>query len=274
MFLEDMLFPEIIPGKAKLIDTDPGTEIHIQKHYGKFEVLYRKPKKTIPKNNDVLLMAYRILPSEFFQGFKRMVFTNARSEFAGVYRKDDATIHRSADPLGTIVHELSHHWDLGVARGTSGENLTLGDLSKIYYDISWTPDKIKREIWGGDYGKVKMDRHDFDQDDFARHYGLCNRREDLATMTEDYVTKGAYTRKKIRRLMKEGNFERAAKYLFVRYLMPFRGREYELQNDSLGFEEIEQKLEAWLKEYPGTVRESTVKIIKKIKEKYNEIIYK
>lgn len=274
VFFKDKLFPEIIPGKAKIITARSGIKIYVPKFYGKFKVVYQKPKQTVPKYNDALLKAYRISPNELFEGFKNMVFTNADSEFAGEYGGNDIAIHKSSDPLGTIIHELVHHWDLTVALGTDGKDLGFGDLSKIYYDISWTPEKIKREIWGGDYGKVKMDRHDFDKEDFAREYGLCNREEDLATMAAQYVTKASQLRKRIRKQIQEGNFELAAKYIFVRYLMPFRGREYGIKDDSLGFEEVGQKLRAWLKEHPGTVNASSIKTLNKIKEKYNEIIYK
>lgn len=274
VFFKDKLLPEVIPGKAGIVKKGSGTEIHIPKFFGKIKVVYQKPKRTIPNYNDALLKLYRILPNEFFDGFESITFTNADSEYPASYGGNQIEVNKSQAPVDHLVHELTHHWDLKVALGTDGKNLGLGDLSKIYYDISWTPEKIKQEIYGWNYRKVEMDRHDFDGDDFARHYGLCNRREDLATMAEAYVTGGAQIRKRIRQQMKKGNFELAAKYLFVRYLMPFRGREYKLKNDSLGFEEVGRNLKVWLKEHPDTANKSTIKIIKKIEEKYNEIFYK
>ncbi|MBU0687445.1 MAG: hypothetical protein KKB81_06345 [Candidatus Margulisbacteria bacterium] len=275
VFLQDELIPEVIPCKdVSVVTSGDQVEVQVLRFYGKFEVIYKKAEQTL-FNNDALMRAYQILPNEFFDNFERMIFTGEEKELAGQYSLNEVSVHQS-DPLNTIVHELAHHWDLSVALGMEGEDLGLGDPSKLFYDINWTPDKIEREIWGGDFDELKAtwDRHDFDQDDFARDYGLCNRKEDLATMVERYVTLGSYLRQTIRSQMENGNFELAAKYLFVKYIMPFRGREYGLNNDVLGLEEVEEKIAGWLSKNSDTVNPKTVEIINKIKQKHVDIIYK
>lgn len=274
-FKERPLEPAVIPGTVKVKRVRGRVEIQVPEYFGKFSVIFKDPEKMIPENSAALLEAYRILPNGFFEGFKRMVFTGVRREDAeGEYAANIVTMYKSSDPLGTIVHELAHHWDLSVAVGTDGKDLGLGDPSRLFYDISWTPEKIKCEIEGRDHEKVPMDRHDFDKEAFAYEYGMCNRREDLATMADYYVTRGRSLRCAIREQMAKGKFELAAKYLFVKYIMPFRTREYRLEGDPLGFEEVKKSMNAWLKDHVGTVAPNTIDAIKKIENKYEEIKYK
>ena len=108
-----------------------------------------------------------------------------------------------------------------------------------------------------------MKREDFDRKDFEMEYGLCNPEEDLATMVDAYVTEGSSLRRRIRAQMDDGNFELAAKYLFVRFIMPFAGREYGLSDDSLGFEEVLNGYES--RTDRGKTSPRTLEIINKLK---------
>ena len=271
---DDPLMPEVIPGDASISNSGG---VVVSKYYGKFTVVYSRPIQTIPANNDQLLKAHNVLPAAFLHGFKRMIFTGTPKTYAeGQYQSDSSTviIYESSDYFGTIIHELAHHWDLKVAVGNDGRDKSFGDPSLLFYDISWTPEKIRREMTGDEWVKgKKKDRTDFDQKDFAYDYGMCNRMEDIATMAEHYVTKGPSLRETIRRQMENGKFELAAKYLFVKYAMPFRDREYEVNKDSLSVEEVEKKIEAWQKKRPNSVDQRIIETIKKIKEKYVENKY-
>lgn len=266
---------EVIPGDAVVI----GDEVHVTKYRGKFKVVYGKPKETIPENNSALLQAYQTLPTGFFEGFKILTFTGTEHENIGGDYNDynnEVRVNKNGGALGTIVHELcGHHWDMAVAVGNDGNDRSFGDLSLIYYGISWdTQEKIKLEIEGRDYDKVPMKRDDFDKEEFAYNYGLCNRREDFATMADWYVTTASSLRSSINTQMKKGKFGKAAKYLFVRYLTPFHGREYNVASDSVGFEEVKKAIEVWQKEHPGTIKPHILDAIKKIEEKYKELQYK
>ncbi|MBU0687787.1 MAG: tetratricopeptide repeat protein [Candidatus Margulisbacteria bacterium] len=273
VYIGDSFVPEVMPGNAYL--TDEGSLV-VSKYFGEFNVTFYRPQDTLPGNNDALLKACRILPDVFFQGFKRMYFTGEDGEVAGSYYEDEdeVQIYQSSKPLGTIVHELGHHWDLSVSRGLSGSQLGFGDLSNVLYDISWTPDKIRREVASDEWRENKPDRTGFDIEDFAEEYGLCNRKEDLATMVEYYVIYGQNLRDRITEQMERGNFELAVKYLFVKYVMPFRGREYPQNGEYLGFAEVEQKLNECLEANPGTVEASTIQALERIKQKSKEMTYK
>lgn len=275
------LYPEIIPGKAKLFETASGAEIQIPRYHGKsFTATYKNPEDTLPKNNDALLQAFSVLPNELFEHFQEIVFTGReKKETAGDYTADRVNIYRSNDPFGTIIHEIAHHWDMSVAVGTDGKDLGPGDLSRLYYDISWTAPRLKKEKRSSDEclsSGHMADRADFERDEFASVYGLCNRREDLAEFVEAYVTKGAELRAESHKLMENGKFEKAVKYLFVRYIMPFRGREYPAENspDSIDFEAVEKSLSAWQKAHPNSVSINTIEILRKIKERSRDNHYK
>jgi hypothetical protein len=226
--------PEVIPGKARVSNG----KLVIPRFDGRYRVVFRRPRVTLPQNSDALLEAMRILPESMFADLDGFIFTGKQHEHVGEYGRGTVEVHRAFDKLGTIVHELGHHWDLRLSVNRSGRQGGFGDESQIYYDISWKGVDKKREIHGGKFGKVKLERDDFDKADFEREYGLCNPSEDIATMFEAYVADGPELRKRIREQMDEGNFELAAKYLFVRYVTPFAGREYGLTDDSLGYEEV------------------------------------
>jgi len=266
VFFDGNLAAQVIPGEAKIA----GTTIYVAKYFRKYAAIFRKAQETIPDNNDNLLKAHRILPYEFFKGLKSITFTGLNKKMGGEYADREIDIHRGNNSLVSISHELSHHWDWEVP----GRK----DLSEIYYNISWTPERIKRES-GVDCRndeELKRHRRDFDEDDFANDYAMCDRGEDLASMAEQYVNHGASLRARIREQMEKGKFQLAAKYLFVKHVMPFRGKEYEIKNDSLGLDEVEKKLETWSKEHPRKIRRSAlqaIKRIKRIKEKYDGSVF-
>jgi hypothetical protein len=95
-------------------------------------------------------------------------------------------------------------------------------------------------------------------------------REDMPNLSTYYFGKAAWLRKQARKQMKKGDFDLAAKYLFIRYLTPFDGREYDLssRNPSLGFEEVERAIARVRSTHPERIDQLTVDIIQEIKERW------
>jgi DNA-binding transcriptional regulator YhcF (GntR family) len=263
--------PIIIPGSIRL-EADKAIIEYFNRR--NFIAVFENPQKTIGFAPE-LIRASEALPDEFFNSFDpsqklQVIFREAGvSEFAGSYPPNKVLINTSSGcSLSTIAHEFGHHWDLNLSVGfSSGKQETTGDPSLLYYKISWTPERIKREVWGGEFDINKNDRSDFDKKDFARDYGLSNRKEDFATVFENYVSFGQALRSRIRELMRTGNFELAAKYLFVKYIAPFRGREYGLSESdkAITFEEVEKTIEGIPDKSSTDPR--TFDIIKEIKQK-------
>jgi HEAT repeat protein len=174
------------------------------------------------------LEAMRELPYEFFQG-ARFIFTDCgNTDTAGSYMMGlgfIVDIRECSMNLGTITHELAHHWDKALAP----------ERAELFDRISWEGISEDRYLDDVDEFYSLFNKHrraDFDHADFARDYGLTKPDEDLATVVQSYVTNGVSLRSRIRQEMDRGNFELAAKYLFVKHVMPFRGREYGVGNRS------------------------------------------
>ncbi len=246
VYVGDGQAPEVIPGKARV----SRGKLIVPVFDGRVKVVFKKPVETVPENVDALFEALRILPDAMLVKLNGFVFTGENHEGrAGAYLEvGDAQgmveVDKSFDKLGTIVHEVGHHWDLSVSENDKGGQGGDSDFSKLYYDISWKGVSKKKYMHGSKYGKVELKRDDFDHADFAEEYGLCNPNEDIATMIEAYVMEGPDLRKRIRRQMDQGNFELAAKYLFVRHIVSFDGKEYGESGDSLEFEEVLEKYDA------------------------------
>lgn len=163
------------------------------------------------------------------------------------------------------VHELVHYWDFSTV-GSDGKNLSPGDLSLIFYRISW-------DAWSPIYIAWHK-RNGATVEDFSNSYGETNGKEDLATSAVDYFM-GTNERMKVRKQMLEGHFERAAKYLFNKYIRSFDPEdglcfEYNITEEDppLSMAEVEKALQFWLEENPGTVAQSTIDAIREIKREY------
>ncbi|MDD4178788.1 MAG: hypothetical protein PHH14_01905 [Candidatus Margulisbacteria bacterium] len=274
----------VIPGRAKLAPNQIAVEYFNRKN---IDVVFEDPIKTLSAS-DALYKATNILPEELFQSFDRekklrVVFKEinegVEASWAGIYPPNTVIVNtRHGAAIGTITHELAHHWDLNLSVGYSGNQGTLGDLSLLFYRISWTPERIAREVWPPAAEKVAPNRQGFDQGDFivfGVRQSLWNRGEDFACYFTEYAMQGqpwAYVlRKTIRDRMKHGNFELAAKYLFIKYLTPFKGREYNLseKDPALTFEEVEAAIKAAAD--TSATDPETFKIIAEIKAEWKKI---
>ncbi|MFA4973760.1 MAG: HEAT repeat domain-containing protein [bacterium] len=148
-------------------------------------------------------------------------------------------IRKDSIGLGTFAHELAHHWGSTLAP----------ERSELFDRISWQDIPKYRYLSSSAYDPFSLHLTQnvmyFPENDFARDYGMSHPHEDLATVVGAYVGSGESLRSTVRKQMDRGNFELAAKYLFVKHVMPFAGREYNnLEGDSLTIEEVKQKYQA------------------------------
>jgi hypothetical protein len=125
--------------------------------------------------------------------------------------------------IHVVMHELIHHWDMTVTQEKPEV-----DLSRIYRGISWN-----------DQGQCL----EGDLSDFQEAYGMTNSVEDMATFGAAFYTDGNGLRIRVRNQMLQGNFEPAAKYLFVKHFI-FQGSEYGLgeRSPSLAYSEIREAM--------------------------------
>lgn len=227
-------------------------------------------------------------------------------KFTGRYLAYQDVIHARENWMGegTILHEIMHHYDFNVSVGYFRQyvrtDLTdqmifryfypyelIGDPSAIYYDISWGYDKSltfrghlpvykgyslrstkavdefvdcdeRRYLPSNQQGKVGQ----------AVSHAMESPEEDFAYYGERYVILPKILREKARAGMKAGVFEPAVKYLFIKYMTPFRGKEFEVNGSSpgLGVKEVREALDKQLAAKPGSVRETTVKVLSEIEK--------
>ena len=134
VYVDKSQIPEIIPGKARV----RYGSLVVPKYDGRYRVVFRRPRVTLLKNNDALLETFRILPSGMFENLDMFNFTGKKYSREGVYLLcDEIHVHQGKDKVGTIVHELGHHWDLSISVDNNGDQGGPGDPSKIFYRISW-----------------------------------------------------------------------------------------------------------------------------------------
>lgn len=223
-----------IPGRLHEFGPDSGLDlknkIAVLDFMGRIKIVLDGPSMDIV--SDVLELI-RILPGEMLSdiGFERMKKNEGQWFVAGEYGVNHVKFRKPGD-ICVMVHELAHHWDTGKS----------SDKSAIFEKISWKGIDPARHLDLFDDGMwmTTPGRSDFDRDDFVREYSLYNPREDLATSVDTYVCAGRGFRERVRDEMKEGNFELAAKYLFIRYVMPFKGIQYNVKGDALGMEEVKE----------------------------------
>ena len=215
-----------------------GSEVSVYDFIDKFEIIVGVQPKDVSRMMSGLLLAYQILPRELFRGIERFRYKK-ESICRAAYRAPDEI---ELSTLGyeykqSIIHELTHHWGITLER----------DKVSLFNRISWKDIDKKRYISAFTYAKNHLsevpDREDFDRADFQWGYSLCNPDEDLASFVQEYVGNGKRWRVNIREHMAQGNFELAAKYLFVKHVMPFAGREYDVSDDSpaITIEEVKEK---------------------------------
>jgi hypothetical protein len=208
----------------------------------------------IPDGVSTMSEALALLPPAFLKGrWARLLFIFKYIDWAdkdGYYEDEKVTIDTAKGLFNSLfIHEVGHHWD---------DTLSPASLSELYCRISW---------WGTKSGSwVLKSKH---EGDFARDWGMKNRLEDLPSTMECYVDSPENLRENIREEIKKGNYRLALKYLFVKHLTPFKGREYELSDSSPAFttEELERGIGASKDQAANTEALSFLSKIKKLKGK-------
>lgn len=238
--------------------------------------------------------AYSLLPKYHFDQLRVVNFDHISDEsLEGDYSPLTKEINLKSSTSSTAIHELSHHWDMTLARGQDGNDQTFGDPSLIYYKISW--DAWSDYPRGGEFARLCNGQHDYNAcalafgpgqgwqrkpeaelTDFSSGYGLADGFEDLATSAESYVEgHGNLTRSKARQEMEKGNFEPAAKYLFNKYIRSFDPEdglcfEYNVTplDPPLTLTEVKANIESWLASHPNSIPQSTLTAIGEIEKEY------
>ena len=173
---------------------------------------------------------------EYFEEIKIFVLYGYFDQAEGEYKNRNC---------GNVsLHELMHHWDLSVSHN-----------NEIYYSISWAKNSSKYQLIGTAeefIGQAVNDKHP-----------MKNQKEDFASAGTAYLVDAKSMRQKIRDNIKKMNFGLAAKYLYIKYLTPFAGQEFEVsaQSRGLNFNEVESALKA----NKADVRKSTIEALNKIK---------
>ncbi len=150
-----------------------------------------------------------LLPEDFQLELSRISLKSYEgcSRYAGWYSLNGSEVKlcKGLDPAFTseaTVHEIAHHFDLALASRSRRD---------LFYNISWFDHKAGTT---------------HENDEFFRSYGATNQREDFATAIAGYVTDGDGFRSKVRSQLASGKLNLAAKYMFIKYYTPFRGREF------------------------------------------------
>jgi len=222
--------------------------------------------------------AFSILPKSHFRGLESVYFDKKlRMGICGEYYHHSKSIDLGCSGSDTAVHEIAHHWDIGVARGNNGGNQTAGDPSLIYYRISWDKWSIyscPNQPQPCTQWKMKPDTND---NDFTDNYAKKDGFEDSARVTESYVEGNFFhlSRKQVREQMQKGNFAPAAKYIYKKYVEFYDEEdglcfEYNLKPDDppLGLQEVKNELARWLVSHPGLVPKLDVLTSLKESEEY------
>ena len=187
------------------------------------------PPEELSLHKASLALAIGLIPRKFLEGIRvvrlaralsaeydhiqvvdgveiRIPGNHPASGFYAPHSREVATI----SGVQTPVHEFAHHWDLFV---TTARQAWYGNLSLLYYGISWERDREDRS-WRRRPGQVQL------QNFFESTHALVNEREDIAEAAEYYVFGGRSFRQAAQRGMDNSrDFTLAAKYLFVKYLM-------------------------------------------------------
>lgn len=243
----------------------------------------------IAVQKQIMACVFLVLPQIFFENLSNIDLVSYISKAcrmpAGYYNTGEKGVYVDRRQMESkynaakvVIHELMHHWDLKIdGRVLKRFNIKVPskDPSSIYYSISWSFNvntnswlprarkKDSRDFMDSWYGSLGQGFLPADN-----KYGMKNEEEDFATFGTAYIAQANTIRKDIRAEMARGNFEPAAKYLYVRFCTPFLGKEFAISenNTSLGFEEVKSKFELWLKDHPNSVAKSTIEAINNIEK--------
>lgn len=177
-------------------------------------------KHTDTGSRDAFLLYLMQVPKDFYKDLKKISFVDSLpldriGQYAQGTNKID--IDKGERDAEVCMHELAHLWD------NFESNLELS-----FKKISWSNDCLRR---------------DASPEDFASNYGRTNKDEDFAEIFQNYVVKARTTREIIRKQLSAGKIKLAAKYIYIKYLTPFKGKEYQTELDQpLSIQEVSQSI--------------------------------
>lgn len=229
-------------------------------HNNGTETILQNPLKHLHRQREVSAL-FNLLPKGFFAGLRNIYISGTvpakwGDDRCGEYFEEYKTFvlygyldqadgeYKNRDCRNVSLHELMHHWDLRVSHN-----------NEVYYSISWTKNNSKYQLIGTAeefIGQTVGDKHP-----------MKNQKEDFASAGTAYLVDAKSMRQKARDNIKQMNFGLAAKYLYIKYLTPFAGKEFDVSPQSRGidFDEVESALKA----NKANVRKSTLAALNKIK---------
>lgn len=195
------------------------------------------PLENASVHENVYPLQILLLPKVFGNNFN--VSYELVKEMGGFYTPGANSVHSWTFSVETLFHEYAHLWYFH----------HLNEVS-LYKKISWSnPFKFPLS----QLNKVvtishRIDLFDFtkaysDVRDFASEYGALDVHEDFAEMFSFYLFGAADIRKQIRTELSQGQINLAAKYLYIKYLTPFRGKEFQtVAEPPLTVAEVEKRM--------------------------------
>jgi hypothetical protein len=265
VFQNDQLFT-IIPGNI----TFSGSQLTVDNYWGCYQtqIIFKDYPNSLGGNN-LMLQASQHEIHQFFRNIQAFEFDDTFQSCSlqrECYDHDGKIVLGSTTSMMTFVHEVFHFWDAYKANfeieGPNFQHDDPTDELRIFYNISWES--------ATDNGVPVWQRRTNDINDFRgsylfasceslncrtgpnglnirqdpHPYGMENPAEDLAMVGEEYIFSSTRLRSLIREQMAENNFELALKYLFIKYLSPFNGAEFDTNDDNppLTLEEVESMI--------------------------------
>ncbi|MBN1282427.1 MAG: hypothetical protein JXA24_01470 [Proteobacteria bacterium] len=237
----------MVPGRVELKKTEDDESLFVSDYNGMFPAAFDMtlPVEELGDRITLLWETLDELPSEMFRRLMGFVFVSGMYFDAGVCKSFDngqsiIAITSMIRP-DLIAHELAHHWDNALAPGKDS----------LFNRISWHKEtrvrhrrgRIAQQPFHRMSRLLRWVKNEYDPYDFINAWAEINPNEDLAHSAGIYFGDAKAFRSFARYAMEEGTFEISAKYLFVKHVMPFGGREYDLDetSPSLTIEEVKEK---------------------------------
>lgn len=170
-----------------------------------------------------IFMLYLLkIPSDFYKDLKEINLNSSikRSSYG------PSKIELEKERESAVIHEVGHHWY---------SKLASNDLMDIYNKVSW--DTFSKEKLGQINSELNWRNQpiiidpSMDMESLAASYGAVNPEEDFAVFFERYVADGPALRREIKKQLSDGKFKLAAKYLFLKYLSPYKRKEYKTNEE-------------------------------------------
>jgi tetratricopeptide (TPR) repeat protein len=229
----------------------------------RFTILFKGFWSQVMKNHGMFVYALRRFPKGFYKGLTKVIFTGeaGASSASGTV----VTYRVCATDSTSTPHEMAHVWD--------SEN---SGKMKLFKSISWEGELRKEEdqrdfetTFGEcdkplKYNYIKPTNRSIRKEyrvcskEKEIPYGMNNSLEDFATSVGSYFNDGNLLRAKVNKYFafSTNNLEPILKYLFVKHLTPFDGKEYGIHkpitkpSQGISLARVDKRLRKRLKNHP------------------------